>query len=93
MISCVPIYTKVEETLNNEIITLEGVWYMANIPTLRAVHKHDATRSAWTQPLAVVILARYHKEVLVTNVIKCFVIPVIYHGCQPISIQGTNHPE
>ena len=27
---------------------------MANIPQLRAVLMHDATKSAWTQPLAVV---------------------------------------
>ena len=29
---------------------------MANIPWLRAVLAHDATRSAWIQPLAVVYL-------------------------------------
>ena len=24
-----------------------GVWYMTNVPRLRAVLKHDATQSAW----------------------------------------------
>jgi hypothetical protein len=52
------------------------------------------------------ILAIYHKTLLrlykrVTNVIRActntyFVIPevycLIYHGCQPISIQSSNHP-
>jgi hypothetical protein len=31
----------------------KGVWYMANIPRLTAVLMHDAMRSAWIQPLAV----------------------------------------
>ena len=35
---------------------------MANIPWLRAVLIHDATRSAWIQPLAVRgVLSIYHK--------------------------------
>ena len=33
---------------------LEGLWYMANIPGLRAVLKHDTMWSAWIQPLAMV---------------------------------------
>jgi hypothetical protein len=32
----------------------EGVGYMANIPQLRPVLMHDATRSDWIQQLAVV---------------------------------------
>jgi hypothetical protein len=77
---------------------------MANIPRLRAVLKHDATQSVWIQPLAVVywlyttnpqgalrLLKASHQSNL-SSKNTYFVIPVvyglIYHGCQPISIQG-----
>jgi hypothetical protein len=56
---------------------------MANIPLLRAVLRHDALRSAWTQLLAVVywpyttspVPYCYYK--LVTNVIRAVKINVL----------------
>ena len=61
---------------------------MANIPRLRDVLKYDATPSAWIQPLGVVYWPYTTKP--------CFVIPavygLIYHGGQPNSIHGSNHP-
>ena len=64
------------------------VQYMANIPRLRAVLKHDATRGAWIQPLAVVqyighipqtpeVLYCYYK--LVTNVMRAVNINVLLY--------------
>jgi hypothetical protein len=91
----------------NKVIRSEEMWYMANVPQLRAVLMHNATRRSWTQPLAVIywpytphLLGPYCYYKLVTNVIRAVyirvVIPVvdglIYHSCQSISIQGLNHP-
>jgi hypothetical protein len=69
---------------------------------------YDTTWSAWIQPLAVVqyighipptSMAPYCYYKLVTNMIRavkknmfCHTIYTIYHGCQPIDIQGSNHP-
>ena len=57
---------------------------MANIPRQRDVLKHDAMRSAWIQPLAVVHWQLYHKPKvpycyykLVTNVIRAGKIHVL----------------
>ena len=81
---------------------------MANIPRLRDVLMQDATRSTWIQPLAMVywpyttnpqgglllLLTGFQRNQRSKN--KCFVIPMvhglIYYDCQPISIQGSNHP-
>ena len=74
---------------------------MANIPRLRAVLLHDATldtalsRGIYHKPD---VPYCYYK--LATNVIRAVkinvVMPVvyslIYHCCQPISTQGSNHP-
>ena len=52
------------------------MWYIVNIPWLWAVLMHDATRSAWIQPLSIVIWPYNIPEVpycyykLVTNVIR-----------------------
>lgn len=35
---------------------------MANVPQLRAVLMHDATRIAWTQPLAMVTLRDFRER-------------------------------
>ena len=87
---------------------IKVVWYMANIPRLRAILKHNAMRKAWQQPLALVywqyttntrgalllFLTGYNLIRAVKN--TCFVIPVVYnlihHSFQPISIQGWIHP-
>ena len=74
---------------------------MANIPRLRAVLTHNATRSAWIQCLAVeywpyttnprgalLLLYTGYQHHQSSN--KCFVITVLHHGFQPISIQGLN---
>ena len=58
---------------------------MPNMTRLRAVLRHDVTRSAWTQPLDVVYWPIFHKtpEVpycyykLVTNVIRAVKISVL----------------
>jgi hypothetical protein len=62
----------------------QGVWYITNIPRLRAVHLHDATRSAWTQSLAVVYWPNitnpqvpYCYCKLITNVIRAVKIHVL----------------
>ena len=78
---------------------------MANIPLLRAVLRHDATRSVWIQPLAVVYWPEvpylYFKRI--ANMIRA-VKPVFLHHLgilsdthtaellfQPISIQDPNY--
>ena len=60
------------------------MWYMANIPWLRAVSMHDAMQSAWIQPLGHGIFAIYHTPLclianykLVTNVNRAVKINVL----------------
>jgi hypothetical protein len=59
---------------------------MDNIPLLRAVLKHDASQSAWTQPVAVVYWpyitnpdVHYCYYKLVTNVIRTVKIHVLLY--------------
>ena len=70
---------------------LKGLWYMVNIPQLRAVSRPSVLRRAKEQPLATVYWpyitnpeVSYCYFKLVTNIITavkknaCFVIPVVY---------------
>jgi hypothetical protein len=61
-----------------------GVWYMDNIPRLRAVLMLNATRSAWIQSLAVVYWpyttnpeVSYYYYKLVTNLIRAVEVTVL----------------
>ena len=67
-----------------------GVWYMANIPQLRAVLMNDAKWSAWIQPLAVVywpyttsprslLLKNARPVALMSVAMKCFERLVMAH--------------
>lgn len=66
--------------------------YMVNISRLRAVLIHDATRGAWTEPLAVIYWPYTTKPsgaLMVTNVIRAIKMYIlsyqsVYHGYQPI---------
>ena len=61
---------------------------MSNIPWRRAVVRWG-TLAALNRG----ILAIYYKTLrcLIANV-KFLIYGLIYHGCQPISIQGSNNP-
>jgi hypothetical protein len=97
------IYRFIQED-SNEAIRPEEVWYMANRQRLRAVLMHNA--ECLDTALSLGILAYttnpevpYCNYKLVTNVIRALktnvIIPVvyglIYHSCQPICIQDSNH--
>ena len=69
------------------------MWYMANIPWLRSVLKHDnavCLDTAVSRGIAI-----YHKPlgylIAIINFNSVLVIAAVYHGFQPISIQGSNH--
>ena len=66
---------------------------MASIPRIRAVLMHDAT--CLDKAISRGILAIYHKPPRCLIAIISWlpmVYSLIYHGFQPISIQGSNHP-